>query len=191
MIAKEPTPRQLEYQEYLNSEHWDKLRTAVLERDEYRCRKCQTSYRLEAHHVFYRENWEDAQPKDYITLCRSCHEEHHQQKVSETAPKPVALVAPTALVVPVIPPQLPPPPLRISNIAELIAARERKLITRDEFKRRRHWLIHGSPMPQRSKKSRNGKKRRKNNVWADLASKTRGLNLYKTHRWVNRGNSSN
>lgn len=71
------TTRQLEYLDYLKSEHWARLRDEVLRRDGYKCTRCPARHRLQAHHKIYRPKWEDSVADDLITLCRSCHEREH------------------------------------------------------------------------------------------------------------------
>jgi hypothetical protein len=68
------------YREYLKSDHWDSMRTVVLVRDENKCVRC-GGFGWQVHHKFYREDWETAQPSDCETLCRSCHEKQHPDKV--------------------------------------------------------------------------------------------------------------
>lgn len=65
------------YLEYLESDHWKNLRGLVLERDGNKCRRCSSTFNLQAHHKFYREKWEDSQIGDLITLCHDCHKREH------------------------------------------------------------------------------------------------------------------
>ena len=71
MTAKEA------YLEYLKSDHWRQLRRAVIKRDGIQCTRCPAKKRLQAHHLFYRERWEDSVPEDLITLCFHCHKAAH------------------------------------------------------------------------------------------------------------------
>ena len=71
------TDRQKDYQEYLKSAHWEMLRRAVLERDGFRCVRCQWDKHLQVHHKFYRQRFEDSEPDDLETLCRTCHKREH------------------------------------------------------------------------------------------------------------------
>ena len=70
---------------YLESEHWKKTRSHVLQRDEHRCRFCGCSATktnpLEVHHRdydhLYREHEHDAV---LVTLCKRCHRGMHRIK---------------------------------------------------------------------------------------------------------------
>lgn len=71
------TDGQIAYLEYLKSEHWRVLRRAVIHRDGMKCVRCPARVRLQAHHKFYRDRFEDSIPDDLITLCRTCHRAEH------------------------------------------------------------------------------------------------------------------
>lgn len=114
------------YSEYLQSEHWDILRTCVLERDGRRCVRCGSTKRLQAHHKVYRDDWEQSQPGDLETLCRSCHEKEHPDKQSVT----VTVTVNTERFV----------PSHFSSTKELHRARSQGLITREEFLRFREQM---------------------------------------------------
>lgn len=77
-----PTERQLAYARYLKSVHWAQLRHAVLTRDGFRCQHkgCGSPRRVEPHHKFYRERFEDSQPEDLISLCHRHHKAVHKKK---------------------------------------------------------------------------------------------------------------
>ena len=66
----------LEYQEYLKSEHWQELRSRILERDGHRCQLCGSTENLHVHHKTYETLWHEADG-DLITLCSDCHETFH------------------------------------------------------------------------------------------------------------------
>lgn len=65
-----------EYQNYLSSNHWKKLRRRALERSQYRCDKCGSSHALEVHHLRYR-NLYDVTLDDLETVCSYHHEKAH------------------------------------------------------------------------------------------------------------------
>jgi hypothetical protein len=66
------------YVEKLKDPRWQKFRLRILERDEFKCRRCRCDKReLHAHHLYYiskREPWEYP-PASLITLCFQCHKE--------------------------------------------------------------------------------------------------------------------
>lgn len=62
---------------YMQSDKWDQIRKAVLQRDNYTCRKCNASdITLDVHHLHYRSLGNESL-EDLITVCRSCHNEIH------------------------------------------------------------------------------------------------------------------
>lgn len=86
------SPRQIEYREYLNTDHWKNLRAEVLKRDGKKCTRCPKRIWLQVHHRFYRSRFEDSIPDDLVTLCRWCHKaehglskpvNHHQKKAKK------------------------------------------------------------------------------------------------------------
>ena len=61
-----------EYQKYLRSEHWQKIRSERLKIDDFKCQKCGRPFDLQVHHLTYdRIGKEDI--NDLITLCKNCH----------------------------------------------------------------------------------------------------------------------
>jgi hypothetical protein len=114
---------------YLESDHWDILRSCVLDRDGNRCVRCGSGLRLQAHHKFYRPDWEDSVPGDLETLCRSCHEKEHPDKVSKhEADQPLP-----------VPKSKPKPPKKrriipqYNSFKELQVARSMRRITKIQF----------------------------------------------------------
>lgn len=65
------------YAKFLQTPVWKKLSAACIERDGHKCTECESTEILQAHHLFYRENWWDTELEDLITLCRDCHHAHH------------------------------------------------------------------------------------------------------------------
>lgn len=77
------------YREYLKTEAWKKVSAAVKSRDGYRCRVCNDSRNLVAHHRTYRNLGNEMDfLGDLTCLCQSCHERFHDPK--EVAGKMVA-----------------------------------------------------------------------------------------------------
>lgn len=70
------------YQEQLKSPKWQKKRLEILNRDEFTCQNCgETDSELHVHHLFYLRNIKvyDYPDKFYITLCKGCHENIHNE----------------------------------------------------------------------------------------------------------------
>lgn len=109
-----------EYQEYLKSDQWLALRRRVIERDGRKCTRCPSRERLQAHHLFYRDRWEDAELSDLVTLCRDCHEREHGLKPATSSPE-----------------VMPGTPRRSSPMKVLNRLRSAKAITRKEYLERR------------------------------------------------------
>src|SRR5438105_12217028 len=71
--------RTMPYPEYLKTPEWDEKRESVLDRDDYRCRLCNSDEKLQIHHRTYiRRGNEDL--NDLTTLCESCHEHFHKKQ---------------------------------------------------------------------------------------------------------------
>ncbi len=71
------------YYENLRHPHWQRRRLEIMQRDNFRCRKCGDSETtLNVHHAYYvkaRKPWE--YPDDALaTLCEPCHESLEQAK---------------------------------------------------------------------------------------------------------------
>lgn len=73
-----------EYRDYLQTQHWQELREAVLNDERGRKRACVACYspdNVQAHHLIYRKLY-DCIPSDLVPLCGECHEILHQSKDS-------------------------------------------------------------------------------------------------------------
>jgi 5-methylcytosine-specific restriction endonuclease McrA len=64
------------YEAYLQSPHWKRLRRRVLERDQCRCRRCNSKTRLQIHHLTYIRIGKELL-EDLLTLCNDCHKRAH------------------------------------------------------------------------------------------------------------------
>ena len=64
--------------DYLSSPEWKSKRLKVLERDGHKCRACGYKYRLEVHHITYR-NLEQEPLNELLTVCRRCHQKIHDK----------------------------------------------------------------------------------------------------------------
>ena len=80
-------------QQFYHSREWERVRTYILIRDKYKCRKCgRADVQLEVHHIKHLtpDNINDASvtlnDKNLITLCRDCHfAEHAAEKQKAVA----------------------------------------------------------------------------------------------------------
>jgi len=68
----------MDYSEYLQTDHWRKMRTLALLRDDWECQVCKAPA-TEVHHITYNHRgheylWE------LVSLCRSCHQDQHPEK---------------------------------------------------------------------------------------------------------------
>lgn len=74
-----------EYQEYLLSEHWQKIRSERLKMDNFKCQNCGRPFDLQVHHLTYdRIGNEDI--NDLITLCKFCHARVEEGKKEYQSP---------------------------------------------------------------------------------------------------------
>lgn len=69
-----------EYEEYLESETWHRIRGSILKRDHYRCRICGSGHNLQVHHLWYPEVLGEETPESLVTLCQGCHQWVHREK---------------------------------------------------------------------------------------------------------------
>lgn len=70
------------YNSYMKSERWRKLRLKVLARDDYQCQRCGSAKNLRIHHLTYERVGHEALD-DLITLCEACHSEIHRNDLRE------------------------------------------------------------------------------------------------------------
>lgn len=70
--------RNMPYVEYLQTPEWAQKRDETLERDEHRCRACNTGENLHVHHRTYARRGNE-EIGDLTTLCSSCHEHFHKR----------------------------------------------------------------------------------------------------------------
>ncbi len=66
----------LPYPEYLQTDHWKRIRAWALRQAGYRCQICHTKKTLHTHHRTY-ERLGSERLSDLTVLCRACHERHH------------------------------------------------------------------------------------------------------------------
>ncbi|WP_418525967.1 HNH endonuclease, partial [Hominenteromicrobium sp.] len=72
-----------------NSKKWKQLRKSILYRDWFRCRICARYGRMvaatEVHHIMHADEYPELayDPKNLISLCKSCHNKQHPEKGGE------------------------------------------------------------------------------------------------------------
>ena len=70
-------------EEYQTPPDWHERRRYVLERDHFRCSKCDSTNTLHVHHIIPRHIHRDHSVRNLITLCYICHgKEHNNQFLS-------------------------------------------------------------------------------------------------------------
>jgi hypothetical protein len=71
---------EFDYETYLKTEYWTKLRESVLRRDNFKCRICNNGDGiLQAHHRSYKWMWNpEKEINDLTTLCQECHKLFHE-----------------------------------------------------------------------------------------------------------------
>lgn len=77
--AKVNILRQMDYQDYLQTDHWKAVRKMMLKQSGHRCQLCNASDRvLHVHHRSY-ENRGRETYTDLIVLCSVCHGQFHEK----------------------------------------------------------------------------------------------------------------
>lgn len=67
------------YSEKLRSVEWQKKRLEIMQRDEWKCTKCNAATFLNVHHTEYIKGFNPWEYEDscLITLCEECHKKEH------------------------------------------------------------------------------------------------------------------
>lgn len=74
--------RKDKYERHMHSKYWLDVRRSVFERDAFRCVKCGSLSNLHAHHLTYKNIFNEANHlEDVITLCGICHRGEHLNKL--------------------------------------------------------------------------------------------------------------
>lgn len=71
--------RLMDYADYLQTDHWQAIRKAALQRAGYRCQLCNTNGLLDVHHRTYARLGCE-KPFDVTVLCRQCHGNFHDMR---------------------------------------------------------------------------------------------------------------
>lgn len=66
------------YEDYLKTEHWQRVRSEALTRAEYKCQLCFADNFLHVHHKTYERQWNEL-PNDITVLCDTCHAKFHDK----------------------------------------------------------------------------------------------------------------
>ena len=85
-IRVEETTFEQDYQKYIGSAAWKRLRDAKIKQVSGRCEKCNKSkwsVRLEVHHLDYK-HFKQERLEDLQVLCPNCHSGADQERVEET-----------------------------------------------------------------------------------------------------------
>jgi 5-methylcytosine-specific restriction endonuclease McrA len=72
----------MNYKNQLLTKNWKQKRLIILKRDNFKCKKCNSTNNLHVHHLVYEKNlkaWE-AKNENLITLCNICHAKEHDKK---------------------------------------------------------------------------------------------------------------
>ena len=77
-IPKIPRPLFCDYQDYINSDNWQRKRNERLALDRKQCVLCFSLTNLHVHHVTYERLFKEKM-SDLMTVCKSCHEVIHNR----------------------------------------------------------------------------------------------------------------
>lgn len=69
--------RCMPYQEYLQTNHWRRVKQAALERSGFECSICGCDHSLQVHHKTYKRKGRE-KLKDLQVLCGGCHQNMHE-----------------------------------------------------------------------------------------------------------------
>jgi hypothetical protein len=65
------------YREYLRSDKWREIRAQRLKKDDFTCVMCGDKAK-DVHHATYPSTWGTEDISSLASLCRKCHERHHE-----------------------------------------------------------------------------------------------------------------
>ncbi len=77
-----------DYREYLNSDHWKRVREQAFKRDGNRCYMCGTGKNLEVHHRRYDSLGTENEIDDVITVCDDYHTKIHEKDMGTNEQMP-------------------------------------------------------------------------------------------------------
>ena len=67
----------MDYADYLQTPHWQRIRGEALARAKHRCQVCDAADQLEVHHRSYARRGHE-NPEDVTVLCNGCHGGFHK-----------------------------------------------------------------------------------------------------------------
>lgn len=73
------------YSQQLRDPRWQKKRTDIMDRDQWRCRHCDAAHKpLHVHHLYYDKGHSPWAYPDWslLTLCEDCHAEEERNKTN-------------------------------------------------------------------------------------------------------------
>jgi len=70
--------REMDYQKYLKTKHWAKIRAWIIALRGCKCEICGKSHQLRVHHLSY-DRLGDPAPDDLRVLCMWCHRDQHHE----------------------------------------------------------------------------------------------------------------
>jgi hypothetical protein len=68
-------------------ENWKHIKTMIYRRDNYKCTKCGSTYKIQCHHIIPWRISHDSSPKNLTTLCRPCHTKEDNRIIREQKQK--------------------------------------------------------------------------------------------------------
>jgi len=74
------TPRQKEYQLFLESDWWKMFRVRALSYYAGHCSKCLSKQQIHVHHIRYPYPWTKTTLQDVVLLCYKCHDWVHKDQ---------------------------------------------------------------------------------------------------------------
>lgn len=83
----QPTARKRAYAERFKRADWRRLRSRVLERDNWTCRSC-GGVATEVHHLTY-ERFGEERPSDLVAYCAACNQAEREERIAHGAQRRV------------------------------------------------------------------------------------------------------
>lgn len=80
LIKKPPKKKnfkKLNYQSYLRSGKWERIRNKMFELRGRKCERCENKAELHIHHLHYQTIFNE-RPEDLMILCSNCHKKEHR-----------------------------------------------------------------------------------------------------------------